>query len=199
MLNKTFEQLKNKFNVVLKSDILTSLSPLERTQLLHLAHERSFSKDEFIYNEGDPGSGFYIIKSGTVKLFIGEQEKSTTEDDSSDALHPELNQHLESERTLCNPESFGVLSLISDHRRYCNAVATEETQVYGFFRPDLDTLKQRYPAIAITLISNIAGLSHHLLREQTRLLEENVNTPEARSVFVRSTIKEFLNHETQQF
>ncbi len=39
------------------------------TQIITIAERRSYQKGEIIFQEGDPGDGFYIVESGKVKIY----------------------------------------------------------------------------------------------------------------------------------
>ena len=47
--------------------LLNILSGKERERILHDLTESHYSKDEFIFREGDPAEYFHIVKEGTVK------------------------------------------------------------------------------------------------------------------------------------
>lgn len=174
MLKHKFNKLKSKFSLILESDVLSGLSPTERTQLLNMCHQRQFKKDEIIFNQDDPGSGMYLIKSGEVELLVkGDSQQEVT--DSADL-----------EETLEAPAAFGMLSLIDEQRRFYTAIAREETVLYGFFQPDLKVLKERYPGIAVTFISQLASYSLRLLIKNTDRLAEASTEQNARSVFIES-------------
>ena len=52
--------------------IIPLFSGLEETNLekiASLARQLEFSRDEIIFNEGDPGDGFYIVGTGKVKIY----------------------------------------------------------------------------------------------------------------------------------
>jgi CRP-like cAMP-binding protein len=182
MLKHKFNKLKDKFSLILESEVLSGLSPTERTQLLNMCHQRHFNKDEVIFNQGDPGSGLYLIKSGLVELLV----KSNGEENVKDLT-----------QTLEPPTAFGMLSLVNEQRRFYTAIAREETVLYGFFQPDLKVLKERYPGIAVTFISQLATYSLHLLIKNTARLAESSSQQDAHSVFIESDSFQPSSFESQ--
>lgn len=133
------EELKSQTNVLLKSSFLKSLSPLERYEFLQLCHRRLFKKDETIFYQNDPGTGLYLIDSGRVEL----QAQDTGEKDIRQTV------------ILDPPESFGAFCVDHEVRRMVTARALEDTQLYGFFKPDYQSLRDRHPRIATKFLEII--------------------------------------------
>lgn len=120
-------------------------------EFAEIVHTRTYRRDEFLYYEGDPGLGLYVVREGRVKLI--------TEDESGNAH--EL-------RMLAEYEVFGELSLFGDFRRTATAQAATETQVLGFFRPDLNVLVKRSPQTAAAILM---GLANYLAARQLELTQ----------------------------
>ncbi|MDX9787984.1 MAG: Crp/Fnr family transcriptional regulator [Desulfobacterales bacterium] len=49
--------------------LFEGLAPSDLNALKAISVVKKYSKDEIIFSEGDPGNGFYVVKSGTVKIF----------------------------------------------------------------------------------------------------------------------------------
>lgn len=49
--------------------LFSGLEPHDLDLLADLAHYKNYRKGEFIFSEGEPGDGFYIIADGQVKVF----------------------------------------------------------------------------------------------------------------------------------
>ena len=54
--------------------LFSGLEPHDLDLLAGLALQKSYRKGEFIFSEGDPGDGFYIIAEGQVKVFKSSSE-----------------------------------------------------------------------------------------------------------------------------
>jgi CRP/FNR family transcriptional regulator len=64
----------NKFNSDLggwlqNTMIFHGLSPAQLPQLLQIAQHQTWHKDELIFNQGSPATGFFVVKTGRVKVF----------------------------------------------------------------------------------------------------------------------------------
>lgn len=118
--------------------------------LAEAVHTRTFHREEFLYYEGDPGLGLYVVQSGRVRL-LAEGESG------------EWGELRES-----GPgEVFGDLSLLGDFLRMETAQAATETRVLGFFRPDLKTMRRRHPHAAAAVVE---ALARHLARRQVEVV-----------------------------
>jgi len=116
-----------------------------------VTHRRTYRRDESLYYEGDPGLGLYIIESGRVCLTTDREADRPTE-----------------LRTLETNEMVGGLSLLGDFRRLETAETVTETQVLGFFRPDLKNVMRRDPKagaeITMALARHVAAQHVELVR-----------------------------------
>ena len=133
---KEIKKIKNQGNVVFKSELLQSLSPFERYELLQLCHRRTFKKGETIYYQDDPGTGMYFIEEGKVQLSF--------EDAGSDesGLSVELKA----------PSEFGIIAIGYEVPRMATAISIEESTLLGFFNPDYESLKRRHPETAVKFL-----------------------------------------------
>jgi len=121
--------------------LFSSLSDGELEMLVPLFNERSFVAGHVIAKEGTPGFGFFVIESGSAKVTVRGEE-----------------------RTTLGPGSyFGEIALLDPGPRA--GTVTTETPVVAHmlsaaeFRP----LVQEHPAIAWSLLE---GLAEILRREE---------------------------------
>lgn len=103
--------------------------------LADYVHVRDYRPQEFIYYDGDPGIGLYVIGHGRVALMLEEADG---------AVH-EL-------RAAGEGEMFGELAVLAGARRMETAQAVEDTRVLGLFRPDFLTLIKRHPRAGADLL-----------------------------------------------
>ncbi len=139
MKSSFFGTLRKQTSVIFNSRFFNELSHLEAYEFIQLCHRRTYSPEEYIYHQKDPGNGFYIVESGTVELIVEDEAGQPT--GNSIVLGP--------------TQTFGNLSLKHQMRRMSSARATEESVVLGFFNPDFEELRKRYPQIALKVISEI--------------------------------------------
>src|SRR5947207_10517271 len=88
--------------------LFADLSPADLVGLASLMRPRPYAKDEVIYLRGDPGTAFYVIATGKVKITL-------TSPDGKELILRRL-----------GPGDFhGELALLDDEPRSADAVATE--------------------------------------------------------------------------
>jgi CRP-like cAMP-binding protein len=119
-------------------------------------HRRSYRRGETLYYEGDPGLGLYVVEEGDIRL-VTEPEPGVTR---------EL-------RRLGRHDLFGVLSALGDFRRLETAETVAESQVLGFFRPDLKNVLKRHPKAGAEIASTLGrwAASQHV--EYVRLVADS--------------------------
>ena len=133
-------------------DIFKNFTSLEQRTLAQTFHQRSFSGQEVIFSENDAGVGFYLIYAGEVEIKAKSLGEGRT-------------------LTLKKGEYFGELALLQEKNvRNVNAMAHGDCVLLGLFRPDLDDLIARRPAIAAKLLQSLASL----LADRLIFLSENM-------------------------
>lgn len=153
-----FSRIKNQGNIILKSHVLHNLSKVECYEFLQLCHRRGYQKDEHIYYQGDPGTGMYFIEEGKVQLITkgGENEEQFS-------------------HTIESPESFGLLSIGYESRRFSTVKCLTDCTLLGFFKPDFDTLKKRQPHIAVKFMETLAMIAMYQLSNAVDELKDSSN------------------------
>lgn len=131
-------KLKFQKNIIFESHFLKRLSPIESYEFIQLCHRRSYKAGEYIYHQGDPATGMYILEEGKVELIV---ESSTTEENPDAPV-----------MIIEAPESFGAFSVGYNVRRMSSAKCIQDVTVYGFFNSDFETLRNRHPRIAIKFL-----------------------------------------------
>lgn len=140
--NGKIKELQLRSKVVFRSRFLKALNPLDRYEFLQLCNRRKYRAGEYIYYQGDPGTGMYFIESGSVELIVESDNGSEKPTFRIDA-----------------PESFGALSIGYEMRRMSSARCLTDCTLYGFFKPDLVTLCNRHPQIAIKFLSVVNAIA----------------------------------------
>jgi CRP/FNR family transcriptional regulator, cyclic AMP receptor protein len=147
---------KDIFTLLRGVPIFEDLSRRDLKALERILHRRRYHAGEYIFREGDPGLGMYIIEQGEVSI--------VRESQSSEIAR------------LRNGEFFGEMALFGDRPRIASAVAYEDTRLFGFFQPDLFGLLETSPRIGVKVVLKLARiLSERLYKagqENTRLLSE---------------------------
>lgn len=132
--------------------LFESLSKRDLSLLLNIIHRRSYLAGEYIFYQGDPGIGLYVIREGEVKII-------RSGDDSA-----ELNL-----ATFTKGDFFGELALVDGERRSASAVAITDVKAAVIFKPDLDEFIEKYPRKGIKILTGIA----HIIATRLRSLNED--------------------------
>lgn len=162
-----FKTLKKQAQIVFKSRFLDNLTPLERYEFLQLCHRRSYNEGEYIYYQGDPGTGMYFLEEGKVQLVV-EPEAGSDEDANRYQIEA--------------PESFGALSIGYELRRMSSAKCLTDAILLGFFKPDFETLKDRHPKIAVKFLETLSMIAMKQLEKTTMALVESRGVASAFSI-----------------
>jgi len=135
--------------------IFSDLKPKELIEVEKIVHRRKYKKSEAVIHMGDPGLGMYIIVKGSVEI-IEEDKKA-------------------GQKTLAKLTEgafFGDLALLDESPRSASAVAIEDSDIIGFFRPDFLDLLKRKPKLGIKVLFALARVVGERLRQTNELLSK---------------------------
>ena len=121
------------------SKLFCDLPPADLAKVRKVTQERSFSHNQSIFQEGDPGDGIYVVKEGTITL-------------AKVVAHGEarpLSQAAEG-------DLFGEMAVLDDNMRSLSAVADGKAVVYFISRSDLLELLGRTPRLAAAIVREIS-------------------------------------------
>lgn len=127
--------------------LFSTLGPRELKVVDGLLHERSYLKDEIVFDEGEEGQALYIIMSG--KVLICRQGQ------------PVAGRIVE----LGAGTLFGELALLDDAPRAAQARAAENCTLAVFFRADFLNLLETHAVIASKISLQLARHIGRRLRE----------------------------------
>ncbi len=134
--------------------IFENLTPKELKDLARLTHERFYKANEPVFKKLAPSEGMYVILKGIVE--IKDPDSNTTF------------------ATLGSGDFFGELALLDQEPRSAMAVATEASELVGFFRTDLLTLMTRDPELGNKILLNLSRvLGERLRRTNLELTKSN--------------------------
>ncbi|BCR06032.1 hypothetical protein DESUT3_31010 [Desulfuromonas versatilis] len=139
--------------------VFAELGKRELVFLESLVHIRRYAPKEVVFEEGDPGSGMYVIRSGRVGIY---------------ARGP---QGTEDELAVLGPgDFFGETTLTAPATRTAIARTLDTTELVGLFRADLLETAQKHPNIANAILLGLtrvvserlqaAGQEIHRLKSQ---------------------------------
>jgi CRP-like cAMP-binding protein len=99
--------------------------------LERIVHVRHYHPHEIVFEEGDPGSGMYVLRAGRVKIFLRQNETD------------------EQELTQLGPgDFFGETTLTAPAPRSASVRTLDNTTLIGLFRADLLETALKNPAVA---------------------------------------------------
>jgi CRP/FNR family transcriptional regulator, cyclic AMP receptor protein len=138
---------------LLSIPIFSRLSKRELGMLMNIIHNRNYVSGEYIFYQGDPGLGLYIIRDGEVTI----QRKNEENQAASLAV-------------FTKGDFFGELALIDGEKRSASAVSDSDTRLAVIFKPDLDEFIEDYPKSGIKILRGISEIIATRLR---KLNEDN--------------------------
>jgi CRP/FNR family transcriptional regulator, cyclic AMP receptor protein len=131
--------------------LFADLTTAELIGLAGLMRPRPYAKDEVIYLRGDPGTAFYVIASGKVKIAL-------TSPDGKELILRRL-----------GPGGFhGELALLDDEPRSADAIATESSVLLVLQRDAFRQFLADHPEVATKLLSTVS----QYLRRNAELIQD---------------------------
>ncbi len=143
-------------DIIVKSELFGGLSPEHLDEIANIAVEKKFKRGETIFFEGDPGTGFYMVATGKVKIF------KTSLSGKEQILH-----------IFGAGEPFGEVPVFHDQPFPANATALEKTSLIFFPRERFVELVYSMPSLVMNML---AVLSMRLRRFATQI--ENLSLKE---------------------
>jgi len=149
--NNLFKSPSTKSEV---ETLLLSLPPFKNldnkhiNHLMRIVHHRTYAPNEFVFHQGDPGIGLYIIQEGEVLI-------SRKSDNGYE--HKFVN--------LGTGDFFGELALLDGEVRSASALALKEAKIIVIFRPDLDEFVEKFPRRGVEILRGISQIITTRLRK----------------------------------
>lgn len=143
--------------------VFSELDGRELTYLESLVHTRRYAPKEIIFEEGDMGSGMYVVRTGKVEIFLRDAEERET--------------HL----ALLGPgDFFGETTLTTPAPRSASARALESAELLGLFRADLLETVERHPRTASRILLGLTRIISERLQlagQEIRRLQPQAASP----------------------
>src|SRR5215471_8807526 len=131
--------------------LFADLSSAELIGLAALMRPRAYARDEVIYLRGDPGTAFYVIASGRVKIAL---------------TSPEGKELIL--RRLVPGEFHGELALLDDQPRSADAIATDSSVQLVLQRDAFRQFLGDHPSVATRLLATVSSY----LRRNAELIQD---------------------------
>lgn len=117
------------------------LKKRDMSLVYRIIHDRNYVAGEYIFMQGDPGIGLYIIRDGEISI----QRKT------ENAVIIHLAEFKKG-------DFFGELALVDGEKRSASAIAKTDAKISVIFKPDLDEFIETYPKIGYKVLLGIAEI-----------------------------------------
>lgn len=126
-------------------DLLRGLPPSEIRELEKLTQVQEVPSGHIFFNPGDAGYGLFIVEKGVVQTFrtLGRKKLVIVK------LRP--------------PDVFGEMGCIGKYRYHCTAQALQACRIRTIGRNELDSILERFPAVARRLLDLVGQRFFHIL------------------------------------
>jgi len=128
----------NKINLLQSVPLFSDLSDSSLSMISQEMILRSYTKEQMILVEDNPGETFFIVAQGSVKV-------TRTSEDGREVILTMLGAG----------DFFGEMSLLDGKTRSANVVALEATETLTLSRRDFLSILETYPKIAIHLLEEL--------------------------------------------
>lgn len=145
------------------------LEPKEISLLASIVHNREYKRGEYIFHQGDPGLGMYIVQEGEILIQYTDPAGNKKE-----------------LAVLKDGDFFGEVALIDESPRSASAICRTDCKIIGFFRPDLFEIIERHPRLGIKIVLKLA----EIIAERLRRTNQEVTQLKAELEILKSSIKE---------
>lgn len=139
--------------------VFEKLEVKELRQVADIVHRRQYAKGEYVFYQGDPGLGMYVVEKGSVGIVV----------EGEDGRKKEI-------IAMGDGDFFGEIALLDESPRSASVVVKEDSQLIGFFRPDLFEVIEKTPKTGLKIVMKLAEMIGERLRnmnsEFTKLRSE---------------------------
>ncbi len=132
--------------------LFESLGKRDLSLILNIIHSRSYLTGEYIFYQGDPGIGLYVIREGKVRIIRSDEDGNEIE-----------------LAIFSKGDFFGELAMVDGEKRSASAVAKTDVRAAVIFKPDLDEFIEKYPKKGINILFGISKI----IATRLRLLNED--------------------------
>jgi CRP-like cAMP-binding protein len=142
------DEARELLNFLRDSPLFRSLSKRELRNISAIAHKRTYQDGEYVFRKGQPGAAMFIIRSGQVEV-----------------IDHEGLDHYTTIATLGPDALFGELAMLDDSPRSASVKALAITEIFAFFRSDLERLLAAFPQIGLQVYRSLALIIGHRLKQ----------------------------------
>lgn len=161
------DPIKEEVVKLLKSiDLFKDLKDRELKKLYTIFHFREYKKNEYVFHEGNPCGGVFIVRSGEISI-----QKTQILVDKSD--RSKMKRYTEIYAKMSEGGMFGEMAFMDeDAHRTTDAVCTQSAEVIVLFVKNLLAFFKKEPVICQKVFRNIISIQGQKLRNTNHELLE---------------------------
>jgi len=137
--------------------LFADLTQAEIDAILKRGKNREYPKNSLVIDAEDETTSFYLIKSGGVKVYLGDE-------DGKELLIKQLGAG----------DYFGEVAMLHGIPRVASVMTTQPTELVSFRRVDFDPVLEQYPHIRRELEITVAKRFKHTMQTTRSLGLEDV-------------------------
>ncbi len=160
-MSNPLHELKNAvvINALRGCRLFAGLPPADLQKIAAITTAQSLEKDAYLFHEGDPARGFYIIQKGTVNV---HRVNAAGKEQVIHIFHA--------------GESFAEAALATDRGYPADARAVEAAQVLMVQKDGIVMLIKRQPELAIRMLASMSGHLRALVSQLEDMTLKDVET-----------------------
>jgi CRP-like cAMP-binding protein len=128
--------------------IFTDIPKRVLRHLVDGMYHRHYHNNEAVFHAGDPGLGMYLVLSGAVLIQLNGRQLAE----------------------LGTGDFFGEVALFGEEVRTADAISSGESELIGFFRPDLQEWVERSPKLGVKVLLQLGQVLAERLRNTNERL-----------------------------
>lgn len=130
----------SKIESLKKIPIFSSLTEPYLEELSEIALEKTYRKNQVIFDQGDPGNSLVVILTGLVKISLVDS-----------------NNHEFIIKTFSANDFFGEMALLDGGTRSATATTVEDTRALIIFRDNFIGLINKTPSVALGMLTELSN------------------------------------------
>lgn len=167
------DSVKEEIMKLLKTiELFSGLTEREFKKIFSLCHVREYKKNEYLFHEGNPSSGLFIVKSGKISI-----QKSNSVEKKSEHFNikrhdsKSFQDYIQVYAEAVEGDLFGEMSITDDEViRTTDAVCTEPATLLVLFRHDLFDFFDKEQKLGIKILKNFIYMQGLKLKETNQEL-----------------------------
>ena len=141
-----------KEDTMVRSPVFEALPEEKLAEIAGVMQDHVLPDRTLVFRQGDPGTTFYIIASGKVRVY--RKDRDGVETDLS---------------VLGAGQSFGEMALLTDRPRSANVETLEETRLSVLSKEEFDRILSDHPQVSLSVIRQ---MTEWILRDERKLEKE---------------------------